>query len=175
MRRVVVTGLGAISPIGNSVDAYWDSLKAKKVGIAPITRFDTTEYKAKLAAEVKDFDPLTVMDVKESRRMELFSQYAVAATAEALSQAGIGDLTEEERYRVGVSIGSGIGSLQIMEQAHTKLIEKGPGRMPTLFVPLLISNRRLLFFQSQAGFAPAGLAQRRYRLLSAKAMSSNHR
>ncbi|MCD8336589.1 MAG: beta-ketoacyl-ACP synthase II [Lachnospiraceae bacterium] len=140
MRRVVVTGMGAISPIGNSVDAYWDSLKAKKVGIAPITRFDTTEYKAKLAAEVKDFDPLSVMDVKESRRMELFSQYAVAAAAEALSQAGIHDLTEEESYRVGVSIGSGIGSLQVMEQAHTKLMEKGPGRMPTLFVPLLISN-----------------------------------
>ncbi|MCC8046015.1 MAG: beta-ketoacyl-ACP synthase II [Clostridiales bacterium] len=140
MRRVVVTGMGVISPVGNSTEAYWDSLKAKKVGIAPITHFDTEGYKATLAAEVKDFDPRTVMDVKETRRMELFSQYAVAAAAEALSQAGISDLTEEESWRTGVSIGSGIGSLQIFEQAHTKLVEKGPGRVPTLFVPLMISN-----------------------------------
>ncbi|MCD8105284.1 MAG: beta-ketoacyl-ACP synthase II [Lachnospiraceae bacterium] len=140
MRRVVVTGMGVISPVGNSTEAYWESLKTKKVGIAPITHFDTEGYKATLAAEVKDFDPLSVMDAKEARRMELFSQYAVAAAAEALSQAGIADLSEEESYRTGVSIGSGIGSLQIFEQAHTKLLEKGPGRMPTLFVPLMISN-----------------------------------
>ncbi|MCC8066136.1 MAG: beta-ketoacyl-ACP synthase II [Clostridiales bacterium] len=139
MRRVVVTGMGAISPIGNSVEAFWDALKEKKVGIAPITYFDTEEYKVKLAAEVKEFDPLTVMDKKEARRMELFSQYAVAATAEALSQSGL-ELTEEECLRTGVSIGSGVGSLQALEKGYSKLVEKGPGRVPILFVPMLISN-----------------------------------
>ncbi|MCD7818972.1 MAG: beta-ketoacyl-ACP synthase II [Lachnospiraceae bacterium] len=139
MRRVVVTGMGAVTPIGNSVEAFWDSLKESKVGIGPITYFDTEEYKAKLAAEVKDFDPLTVMDRKEARRMEKFSQYAVAAAAEAIEQAGL-ELTEEECLKTGVSIGSGVGSLQAMEQGYGKLLEKGPGRVPTLFVPMLISN-----------------------------------
>ncbi|MCD7735491.1 MAG: beta-ketoacyl-ACP synthase II [Lachnospiraceae bacterium] len=139
MRRVVVTGMGAITPIGNSVEAFWDSLKEKRVGIAPITYFDTEQYKVKLAAEVKDFDPLTVMDKKEARRMERFSQYAVAAAAEALEQAGL-ELTEEECLTTGVSIGSGVGSLQALETGYSKILEKGPGRVPTLFVPLLISN-----------------------------------
>ncbi|MCC8051217.1 MAG: beta-ketoacyl-ACP synthase II [Clostridiales bacterium] len=140
MRRVVVTGMGVVSPIGNSTDAYWDSLKEKKVGIAPITHFDTEGYKVTLAAEVKDFDPASVMDAKEARRMERFSQFAVAAASEALAQAGLTELTEEESCKTGVSIGSGIGSLQAFEQAYTKLKEKGPGRVPTLFVPLIISN-----------------------------------
>ncbi len=140
MRRVVVTGMGAVSPIGNSADAYWDSLKEKKVGIAPITLFDTEGYKVTLAAEVKEFDPLSVMDAKEARRMERFSQFAVAAAAEALTQAGLTGLTEEECCKTGVSIGSGIGSLQAFERAYTKLKEKGPARVPTLFVPLIISN-----------------------------------
>ncbi|MCD7765940.1 MAG: beta-ketoacyl-ACP synthase II [Lachnospiraceae bacterium] len=140
MRRVVVTGMGVISPIGNSADAYWEGLKNKKIGIAPITLFDTEGYKATLAAEVKDFDPRLTMDAKEARRMERFCQFAVAATAEALADAGIEDLTEEESWRMGVSIGSGVGSLQAFERSHTRLTEKGPGRVETLFVPLLISN-----------------------------------
>ena len=89
MKRVVVTGMGVISPIGNSVEEFWNNLKEKKVGIGPLTRFDTTDYKVKLAAEVHDFDPLATMEFKEAKRMELFSQYAVAATAEAMVQAGI--------------------------------------------------------------------------------------
>ncbi len=140
MRRVVVTGMGVVSPIGNSTDAYWDSLKEKKVGIAPITHFDTEGYKVTLAAEVKDFDPASVMDAKEARRMERFSQFAVAAASEALAQAGLTELTEEESCKTGVSIGSGVGSLQAFERSHTRLKEKGPGRVEPLFVPLLISN-----------------------------------
>ncbi|MCD8220823.1 MAG: beta-ketoacyl-ACP synthase II [Clostridiales bacterium] len=138
-RRVVITGMGAITPIGNSVDEFWNSLKEKKVGIAPITCFDTTEYKAKLAGEVKGFDPKKYMDPKAARRMERFCQFAVAAAKEALEDSGI-DMTKEDPYRVGVSVGSGIGSLQTMEREHTKLVEKGPGRVNPLMVPLMISN-----------------------------------
>ncbi|MCD8371617.1 MAG: beta-ketoacyl-ACP synthase II [Clostridiales bacterium] len=138
-RRVVVTGLGAITPIGNSVDEFWNGLKEKKVGIGPITYFDTTEYKAKLAAEVKDFDPKKYMDPKAARRMERFCQYAVAAAKEAIEDAGL-DLEAEDPWRVGTSVGSGIGSLQATEREYTKLKEKGPGRVNPLLVPLMISN-----------------------------------
>lgn len=117
--RVVVTGLGAITPIGNDVASFWQGLKDKKVGIAPITYFDTTDYKAKLAGEVKDFDPKKYMDPKAARRMEPFSQYAVAAAGEAIAQAGL-DMEKEDPFRVGTSIGSGIGSLQAMEREHKK-------------------------------------------------------
>jgi 3-oxoacyl-[acyl-carrier-protein] synthase II len=131
--------MGAITPIGNSVDEFWAGLKAKKVGIGPITYFDTTDYKAKLAAEVKDFDPKNYMDPKAARRMEQFCQFAVAATKEALEDAGI-DMTKEDPFRVGVSIGSGIGSLQAVEREYKKLMEKGPGRVNPLLVPLMIGN-----------------------------------
>ena len=120
--RVVVTGLGAITPIGNDVASFWQGLKDKKVGIAPITYFDTTDYKAKLAGEVKDFDPKKYMDPKAARRMEPFSQYAVAAAGEAIAQAGL-DMEKEDPFRVGTSIGSGIGSLQAMEREHKKMLD----------------------------------------------------
>ena len=137
--RVVVTGLGAITPIGNDVASFWQGLKDKKVGIAPITYFDTTDYKAKLAGEVKDFDPKKYMDPKAARRMEPFSQYAVAAAGEAIAQAGL-DTEKEDPFRVGTSIGSGIGSLQAMEREHKKMLEKGPNRVNPLLVPMMISN-----------------------------------
>lgn len=137
--RVVVTGLGAITPIGNDVASFWQGLKDKKVGIAPITYFDTTDYKAKLAGEVKDFDPKKYMDPKAARRMEPFSQYAVAAASEAIAQAGL-DMEKEDPFRVGTSIGSGIGSLQAMEREHKKMLEKGPNRVNPLLVPMMISN-----------------------------------
>ena len=137
--RVVVTGLGAITPVGNDVASFWQGLKDKKVGIAPITYFDTTDYKAKLAGEVKDFDPKKYMDPKAARRMEPFSQYAVAAAGEAIAQAGL-DMEKEDPYRVGTSIGSGIGSLQAMEREHKKMLEKGPNRVNPLLVPMMISN-----------------------------------
>ena len=137
--RVVVTGLGAITPVGNDVASFWQGLKDKKVGIAPITYFDTTDYKAKLAGDVKDFDPKKYMDPKAARRMEPFSQYAVAAAGEAIAQAGL-DMEKEDPFRVGTSIGSGIGSLQAMEREHKKMLEKGPNRVNPLLVPMMISN-----------------------------------
>ena len=138
-RRVVVTGLGAVTPIGNDVESFWNGLKEKKVGIAPITAFDTTEYKAKLAAEVKDFDPKACMDPKTAKRMERFSQFAVAASKEALEDAGI-SMENEDPYRVGVCVGSGIGSLQAVEKEYEKIRTKGPGRVNPLLVPMMISN-----------------------------------
>ena len=139
MKRVVVTGLGAITPIGNSVEEFWNGIKEQKVGIGPITKFDTEGYKVHIAAEVKGFVAKEYMDVKASRRMELFSQYAVAATKEALADAGI-DMEKEDPFRVGVSVGSGIGSLQAMEREHEKLLTKGPNRVNPLLVPLMICN-----------------------------------
>ena len=137
--RVVVTGMGAITPIGNDVESFCQGLKDKTVGIGPITYFDTTDYKCKLAAEVKGFDPKQYMDAKAARRMEAFSQFAVAASKEALEQSGI-DMEKEDPYRVGVCVGSGIGSLQAMEKDVKKLNEKGPSRVNPLLVPLMISN-----------------------------------
>ncbi|MCC2819886.1 beta-ketoacyl-ACP synthase II [Lachnoclostridium pacaense] len=137
--RVVITGMGAITPIGNDVESFWQGLKDKKVGIAPITYFDTTDYKCKLAAEVKGFNAKDYMDPKAARRMEAFSQFAVAASKEALEHSGI-DMEKEDPYRVGVCVGSGIGSLQAMEKDVQKLLEKGPSRVNPLLVPLMISN-----------------------------------
>lgn len=138
-RRVVITGMGAITPVGLNVEAFWESIKANKVGIDYITKMDATDYKAKVAAEVKGFDAKDYMDPKAARRMELFCQYAVAATKEALEDSGL-DMSVEDPYRVGTSIGSGIGSLQAMEREHNNLINKGPGRINPLLVPLMITN-----------------------------------
>lgn len=138
-RRVVVTGLGAVTPIGNDVETFWQNAKAGKVGIGEITRFDASDYKVKLAAEVKDFAAKDRMDPKAARRMELFSQYAVAAAKEALTEAGI-QMEKEDVFRVGVIVGSGIGSLQAMTGAQQRLMEKGPSRVDPLLVPKMISN-----------------------------------
>ena len=139
MNRVVVTGLGAITPIGNDVETFWNGLKEKKIGFGPITAFDTAEFKVKLAAEVKEFDAKQYMDPKAARRMERFSQFAVAAAKEALEDAKI-DMAAEDPYRVGVCVSSGVGSLQIIEKEHAKMMEKGPSRINPLMVPLMISN-----------------------------------
>ncbi len=139
MRRVVVTGMGAVTPIGNSVEEFWNGVKQEKIGFAQITKFDAEDYKCKLAAEVKDFNPEEYMDKKAARRMELFCQYAVAATGEAMKDAGL-DMEKEDAWRVGCAIGSGIGSLQAIEREHGRLLEKGPSRVGPMFVPLMISN-----------------------------------
>lgn len=138
-RRVVVTGLGAVTPIGNNVETFWEGIKAGTVGIGPITKFDTTEYKVKLAAEVKGFVAKEHMDFKAAKRMELFSQYAVAAAKEACADAGL-EMEQEDSYRVGVIVGSGIGSLATVEKEYQKILEKGPARVNPLMVPLMISN-----------------------------------
>jgi len=139
MRRVVVTGLGAITPIGLNVDEFWNGIKESKLGFAEITKFDASEYKAHLAAEVKGFVGKEYMDFKAAKRMELFSQYAVAAAKEAIEQSGL-DMTKEDPFRVGCSVGSGIGSMQVVEKSCEILNTKGPGRLNPLMIPLLISN-----------------------------------
>ncbi len=138
-RRVVVTGLGAVTPIGNSVDDFWASIKAEKIGFDHITKFDTTDYKCHIAAELKDFNPQDFMDRKAAKRMEPFSQYAVAAAKQAIDDSGL-DIEKEDPYMVGCAIGSGVGSLQAMERETQKLYEKGPNRVNPLLVPLMICN-----------------------------------
>lgn len=138
-RRVVVTGLGAVTPIGNSVPEFWDSVRAGRVGIGPITTFDTTDYKAKLAAEVKDFNAKDHMDFKTAKRMDRFSQFAVAAAKEAFEDSGL-DMEQEDPFRAGVILGSGVGSLQEVENAVSRIRDKGPSRVNPLMVPRMIGN-----------------------------------
>ena len=138
-RRVVVTGLGAVTPIGNNVDDFWAAVKAGKIGFDHITKFDTTDYNCHIAAELKDFNPQDFMDRKAAKRMEPFSQYAVAAAKQAIDDSGL-DIEKEDPYMVGCAIGSGIGSLQAMERETQKLYEKGPNRVNPLLVPLMICN-----------------------------------
>lgn len=138
-KRVVVTGMGAITPIGNNVEEFWKSVKEGKCGIDNITKFDTSEYEVKLAAEVKGFVAKEHMEFKTAKRMSTFSQYAVCAAKEAFEQSKI-DMTKEDPFRVGVSVGSGIGGLQDMETEGIKLHEKGPSRVKPLLVPMMITN-----------------------------------
>lgn len=139
MKRVVVTGMGVISPLGNDIDTYWNNIKNQTVAIKELTRFDTSDYKVKLAAQIDDFDPKEYMDLKTARRMDLFCQYAIAAAGQAIKDSGI-DLEKEDVTRIGVSVGSGIGSLQVLEAEHVKLLNKGPARVAPLLVPMMISN-----------------------------------
>ena len=143
-RRVVVTGMGAITPIGNSVEEFWTGIKAGQVGIGEITKFDTTEYKVKLAAEVKDFVAKERMDFKAAKRMETFSQYAVAAAKEAFENAGLCP-EEEDAFRMGVIVGSGIGSLQVVEREYDKIQTKGPSKVNPLMVPLMIMSFSFMY------------------------------
>ena len=150
-RRVVVTGLGAVTPIGNNVKDFWAGIRAGKVGIGPITKFDTSEYKVKLAAEVKDFKAKDYMDPKAARRMEPFSQYAVAAAREAYEDSGL-NIEKEDPFRAGVIVGSGIGSLQELELSYGKILNQGPNKVPPLMVPLMISNMAAGNISIQLGF-----------------------
>lgn len=138
-RRVVVTGMGAITPIGLNVKDFFESVKAGRHGFGTITRFDSTDYKCHVAAELKGFDAKNYMDFKAAKRMEAFGQYAVAAAQEAVSDAGL-SMEQEDPYRVGCSVGSGIGSLQAIEREYEKLLNKGPSKINPLLVPLMISN-----------------------------------
>lgn len=138
-RRVVVTGLGAITPLGNNIGEFWTKITEGRIGFGEITHFDSTDYKCHIAAEVKNFDAKEFMDAKSAKRMELFCQYAVAAAGEALKDSNL-NLHKEDPYKVGISISSGIGSLQAMEREHTRLLEKGPGRISPMFVPMMIGN-----------------------------------
>ena len=137
-RRVVVTGMGAITPVGNDVQTAWESIRQGKCGIAPISRFDTAAFKARLAAEVKDFDPRAYMEKSEVLRSDLYARYAMAAACQAAEDSGIvGTLAPE---RIGVYIGSGIGGIQTLENEHTKMMQRGPRAVSPYFVPMMISN-----------------------------------
>ncbi len=138
-RRVVVTGIGAVTPVGNDIDSTWEAIKAGRHGFAPITSFDTENFHCKLAAEVKDFNPELHMDKKDARRMEQFSRFAVASASMALEDSGL-DMSVEDAYRVGVSIGNGVGSLSIMEAEHKRMLDKNTDKLSPLFVPMFISN-----------------------------------
>lgn len=134
-----MTGMGAVTPLGTGMEAFWDGIREGRIGFAPITRFDTAGYRCRLAAEVKDFRAEDYMDKKAARRMELFCQFAVAAAGEAIRDAGL-DMEQEDAYRVGCFVGSGVGSLAAVEREYEKLTEKGPSRVSPLFVPMMISN-----------------------------------
>ena len=138
-KRVVITGIGAITPVGNTVDEYWNSLKEGKHGFGPITQFDASAYKCKLVGEVKNFVAKDYIDPKSARRMARFTQFAVKATQEAMADSGI-DMTKEDAYRVGTCIGSGVGSLQELENAYGTILTKGPLRVSPFVVPMMISN-----------------------------------
>lgn len=131
--------MGAVTPIGNTIEEFWNGIKQEKIGIDTITKFDCTDYKVKLAAEVKNFVAKERMDFKSAKRMATFSQFAVAAAKEAFEDSKL-DMELEDPFRTGVIIGSGIGSLQVVEQTYSQILNKGPSRVNPLMVPLMISN-----------------------------------
>jgi 3-oxoacyl-[acyl-carrier-protein] synthase II len=138
-KRVVVTGIGAITPIGTGKDTFWSALKSGKSGIDKITKFDASSYDTQIAAEVKDFDPNAYIDKKEAKRMDRFTQFAVAASKLALEDAAL-NIEEVDSHRFGVVLGSGIGGIETLEKEHEKLMAKGPGRVSPFFIPMMISN-----------------------------------
>ncbi len=138
-RRVVVTGLGIVSPIGNTVDTYWESLLAGRSGIGRITRFDPTDYRTQIAGEVKDFDATLYMEKKDTRRTDLFVQYALAAASQAIKASGL-DMATEDATRIGSIVGSGIGGIQTFEEQTAIMLEKGPNRVSPFFIPMMIAN-----------------------------------
>ena len=138
MKRVVVTGMGAITPVGNTVEKFWNGIRTGKNGIGPITAFDTTDHKVKLAAEVKDFNPDEYLDKKEQRRMDRFCQFGMAAAAQAYADSGIDGTVDPAMF--AVIAGSGIGGLHTLEREHGKLLERGPSRVSPLMIPMIIGN-----------------------------------
>ena len=138
-KRVVVTGMGAVTPIGIGSDEFWKSLLAGKSGITKISRFDASAYTTQIAGEVKDFDPGQYMDKKEAKRMDRFTQFAVASAKMAIDNAAL-DLEKEDRSRIGTIIGTGIGGMDTLHEQYRVLFEKGPGRISPFFVPMMIGN-----------------------------------
>lgn len=140
--RIVVTGLGAVTPIGLSVDTFWKAMMRGESGAAPITRFDTSSFKTRFACEVKGFDPLNYMERKQAGRLDLFCQYALAAAQQAVEDAGLhlDGISQEERDRMGVVFGSGIGGLQVLETQARVLLEKGANALSPFMIPMMIGN-----------------------------------
>lgn len=138
-RRVVVTGLGVVHSLGKDIETFWNALKEGKNGIKLVTRFDTTQYICKVAAQIDDFDPSVCIDKKEAKRMDLFTQYAVFASHQAIEMAKL-DFSTMDPFRAGVIIGSGVGGIETLEDNCRTLFEKGPKRVSSFFVPMMISN-----------------------------------
>lgn len=139
MRRVVVTGMGAITPIGNDIASFWQAIKNGECGVDTIKSFDPSEFKTQIAGEVKNFDPTEYIEKKEARKMDQFTQYALVAAMEAVKNSGI-DMSKEDPWRVGVISGSGIGGIKTLEEQHAVLEQKGPGRVSPFFIPMIIGN-----------------------------------
>ncbi len=137
--RVVITGLGAVTPIGNTVDEFWNAIRSGKSGVGPITKFDASQFTTRIAAEVKNFDPLTYMDRRDARKMDNFSQFAVAAAVEAARDAGLTDGGVDPE-RLGCILGIGIGGFETIESSYYNLIQKGPSRVAPMTIPKLIAN-----------------------------------
>ena len=138
-RRVVVTGLGALTPVGNSTDEFWSAITQGRSGIGPITKFDSTGYPTRIAGEVREFDPLTYVDKKEARRLDPYLQYAIACAAMAVEDASL-DVSKVDGTRFGVLIGSGIGGIQTLLETHKTLLDRGPDRVSPFFIPMMIVN-----------------------------------
>ena len=150
-RRVVVTGLGLVTPIGNNVADFWRSLTAGHSGIGPITHFDASAYDARIAGEVRNFNPEEFMPKKEAKHTEKFVHYAMAASQEAVADAGF-DLAKLDLERCGVLVGSGIGSLHIIEEQHKVLLERGPSKLTPFLIPMLIVNEASGHVSMKFGF-----------------------
>lgn len=138
-RRVVITGIGAVTPIGNSVPAFWEGLISGKNGVGLITKFNAEGYPVRFCAEVKNFDPSPWIEPKEARRMDVFTHYGIVAAEEAIQDSGL-DFSKEDPTRVGVIVSSGIGGMIIYDVEHRKLLEKGPSRISPFFIPMMISD-----------------------------------
>ncbi|MDI6601423.1 MAG: beta-ketoacyl-ACP synthase II [Thermoanaerobacteraceae bacterium] len=138
-KRVVITGLGAITPIGIGLDEYWNALKEGRSGIDYITKFDASEYSTKIAGEVRGFDPVNYIDKKEAKRMDRFTQFAVAAANMALKDASL-DMAKEDKEKVGVILGTGVGGIETLEEQFHVYYEKGPGKVSPFFIPMMIAN-----------------------------------
>lgn len=138
-RRVAITGIGVISPVGTGKQKFWEALKAGRSGVGPVTRFKADDFPTRIAGEVKDFDPAAFLEKKDVKRMDRFAQYAVAASKMAVADAGL-ELDKEDRERIGVILGTGIGGTETFEEQHQILLEKGPGRISPFFIPMMIAN-----------------------------------
>ncbi len=139
MRRVVVTGMGAVTPVGNDIVSFWDSIRSGKCGIDTITSFDASEFKTQIAGEVKGLEVTDFIEKKEARKMDKYTQFALIAASEAVKNSGL-DMEKEDPWRVGVVTGSGIGGIKTLEEQHKALLERGPGRVSPFFIPMMIGN-----------------------------------
>ncbi|MDY3031072.1 MAG: beta-ketoacyl-ACP synthase II [Clostridia bacterium] len=139
MRRVVVTGMGAVTPVGNDIVSFWDSIRSGKCGIDTITSFDASEFKTQIAGEVKGLEVTDFIEKKEARKMDKYTQFALIAASEAVENSGL-DMEKEDPWRVGVVTGSGIGGINTLEEQHKALLERGPGRVSPFFIPMMIGN-----------------------------------